>query len=259
MGRLVQISCATDGSVWGVNKNDYIYTRIGNAYKGSWKNIPGRLINVSVGNKSTIWGCNRGNLIYYRNGVNKPWRNVPGRLKQIHVDKTGFVVGANIGGYVYKRNGKGFGKSWTRLAGRCKWMTSFAGKRLACISQFNDSIWYKPDVTPKNTWRRLPGALRQLDFNDQGILWGVNKYNTIYTANGKSAGKPKGKQMKAKKPKTKKMKKGKKQSKKAMKKKASKKAKKVMKKKGKKSMKRGGKNICRAIRKVGLRKYCYRR
>merc|ERR1712048_109095 len=185
-----------------------------------------------MGDKNTIWGCSRNNQIWYRNGANK-------------------------GGYIYKRNGKGFGKSWTQIAGRCKWMTSFAGKRLACISQFNDSIWYKPDVTPKNTWRRLPGALRQLDFNDQGILWGVNKYNTIYTANGNKAGK--GKQMKAKKPKTKKMRKGKKQGKKAMKKKASKRAKKVMKKKGKKSMKRGGKNICRAIRKVGLRKYCYRR
>ena len=60
------------GQVFGVNKDDNIYTRFGS----SWTQLPGKLKHVTVG-PAGVWGVNKENHIYKLVGAN--WVNVPGK------------------------------------------------------------------------------------------------------------------------------------------------------------------------------------
>jgi hypothetical protein len=57
---LKQISVGSASHIWGVNANDQIYQRVGNA----WQNISGLLKHVSVGADGTVWGVDASNDIF---------------------------------------------------------------------------------------------------------------------------------------------------------------------------------------------------
>lgn len=92
-GSLVQISVGADGSVWGVNSSQQIYTY--NSSTGSWVNIPGALTQVAAGNANAVWGVNAQHQIFHWNPVDSSWINVPGTLQQIAVGIDGDVWGYN--------------------------------------------------------------------------------------------------------------------------------------------------------------------
>merc|ERR1712228_699582 len=83
-GRLKQVSVGKNHNVWGVNRANQIFARIG-GINGHWKYIPGRLANISVGYDGQVWGVNRYQYIYWRNGLKGGWKFIPGRLRQIAV------------------------------------------------------------------------------------------------------------------------------------------------------------------------------
>ena len=60
------------GQVFGVNKNDSIFTRFGS----SWTQLPGKLKHVTVG-PAGVWGANRENHIFKLVGAD--WVTVPGK------------------------------------------------------------------------------------------------------------------------------------------------------------------------------------
>jgi virginiamycin B lyase len=96
-GNLSQISVGADGTVWGVNAGDQIYTW--DAQTSSWVNIPGSLAQIAVGSSSAVWGLNAQGQIYRWNGsgwVEPPVQLVPfgtklGTLAQIAVGADGQV------------------------------------------------------------------------------------------------------------------------------------------------------------------------
>lgn len=70
--------------VWGVNANDQIYYRRG--VGGKWQNIPGKLVQIEVSDRGEVYGVNRQDTVYKRvGGVNGKWVQMPSS-KAIHID-----------------------------------------------------------------------------------------------------------------------------------------------------------------------------
>ncbi len=109
-GGLKCVSAASDGTVWGVNKNDDIYRRVGN----SWQKVSGGLKQISVGSASQIWGVNKNDNIYRR--VGNSWQKVSGGLKHVSVASDGTVWGVNKNDDIYRR----VGNSWQQVSGGLK-------------------------------------------------------------------------------------------------------------------------------------------
>ena len=61
-GKLVEVSCSADGTVYGVNSADQIFQYNG---QGGWSVVAGALTHIAVANINLIWGVNRGGVIYY--------------------------------------------------------------------------------------------------------------------------------------------------------------------------------------------------
>lgn len=143
-GKLVQVSVASDGTVWGINtagSNIFHYTGGNNA----WTQIgAGGLAQISVGSASNIWGVNAAGLIYKYNGkqVNDgtDWNQIPGALKQISVAADGTVCGVNASGNAYLYNGN---NSWTALPGNNNngQLSTYTGPWAQVISASAQSIW----------------------------------------------------------------------------------------------------------------------
>ena len=62
-GKLVEISCAADGTVCGVNAADQIFQY--NRQDQSWHAIVGSLIQIVVANNNLFWGVNRHGNIFW--------------------------------------------------------------------------------------------------------------------------------------------------------------------------------------------------
>ena len=98
-GALKHVSVAGDGTVWGVNANDEIFRRDGNA----WKRIAGSLKQISTGAATLVWGVNKDNKIYRRDG--NAWKQVSGALKHVTVAADGTVWGVNANDQIYRWTG----------------------------------------------------------------------------------------------------------------------------------------------------------
>ncbi len=100
--------------------------------KSGWRQIPGALKHVSVG-EAGVWGVNKYDNIYFRIGVTernpfgKSWKHIPGKLKQIDSGPSGIVYGVNVGHSIYCRTGieygKPFGTGWKRVYGGLKYIS----------------------------------------------------------------------------------------------------------------------------------------
>ena len=109
-GALKHVAVGQDGTVWGVNANDEIFRRDGNA----WQRIAGSLKQISVGDAGDIWGVNRNDEIFRRDG--NAWTRVSGALKYVSVASDGTVWGVNADDRVFRRSGS----TWTPISGRLK-------------------------------------------------------------------------------------------------------------------------------------------
>ena len=100
--------------IWGVNSNDNIYRKNGNA---KWEKIDGDLKNISASNKDYIWGVNTDDNIYVckKPCTNGQWKQIDGSLKQVSGGEKE-LWGINSANNIYKRNIDGSG-SWTTMKG----------------------------------------------------------------------------------------------------------------------------------------------
>ncbi len=199
-GALKHVSVAADGTVWGVNADDKIYRRDGNA----WTQISGRLKQIDVGNAGAIWGVNADDKIYRWNGSS--WTQVSGALKHVSVAADGTVWGVNVDDKIYRRDGN----AWTQISGRLKqidvgnagaiWGVNADDK----IYRWNGSSWTQVSGALKHVsvaadgtvwgvnaddkiyrwgggaWVQVPGALKQVSVGAAGLVWGVNNDDKIY-------------------------------------------------------------------------------
>jgi hypothetical protein len=101
-GSLAQISVGADGSVWGVNGSQQIFTY--NTSTASWTQIPGALTYVAVGNANAVWGINAQQQIFHWDVGHASWVNVPGSLSEIAVGADGDVWGINYQAIAFHLN-----------------------------------------------------------------------------------------------------------------------------------------------------------
>ena len=76
-----------------------------------WRHIGGRLKQIESGPNGAVWGVNRHNNIYTRVGVSRRnpigrgWRHIRGRLKHVTVGCRG-VFGVNIHHQIWRFRGR---------------------------------------------------------------------------------------------------------------------------------------------------------
>ncbi len=99
-GRLISISAAADGSVWGVNRDGMIFRRAGD----DWQPVQGRLVQVSAARESDVWGVNGNNDVWRWNG--SAWAQIPGKLRQVTAGADGTVWGIATDGSIVRRDGE---------------------------------------------------------------------------------------------------------------------------------------------------------
>lgn len=96
-GALKQISGAGKGNVWGVNKNNSIYTCKKPCDESNWRHIGGSLKQLT-GGENEVWGVNRNNDIYKMNQDGTGgWKHIPGKASNV----------SQGGGYIWVVAGTG--------------------------------------------------------------------------------------------------------------------------------------------------------
>jgi len=97
-GSLSQISVGADGTVWGLDSSQNIFTWDSGA--SQFVQVPGQLVQIAVGNVNAVWGLNAQGLIFRWNSAKQTWTYIPGYLNQIAVGADGDVWGlsANTSG-----------------------------------------------------------------------------------------------------------------------------------------------------------------
>ena len=93
-GSLSQISVGADGTVWGLNSSQQIFTY--DSASGQFVQVPGSLTQIAVGNAQAVWGINAQEQIYRWDAGAGSWTNVPGSLKYIGVGAEGDVWGSDL-------------------------------------------------------------------------------------------------------------------------------------------------------------------
>src|ERR1700761_9717233 len=90
-GSLSQISVGADGTVWGIDSSQNIFTW--DPSSGQFVQIPGQLKQIAVGNANAVWGLNAQGYIYRWDSRMRNWTSIPGNLQQIAVGGDGDVWG----------------------------------------------------------------------------------------------------------------------------------------------------------------------
>jgi hypothetical protein len=100
-GALAQLSVGADGTCWGINAQQEIYSY--DAKTNSWANVPGALVQISVGNANNVWGVDAEQHVYRYDASIPGWFQIPGAfLTQIAVAFDGTVWGVNAEGGLYQ-------------------------------------------------------------------------------------------------------------------------------------------------------------
>ncbi|CAH1240065.1 VCAN [Branchiostoma lanceolatum] len=195
-GGLSQI--ASGRSVWGVNRSQNIFVRLGitpsNPTGTSWHQIGGGLSQLDVSSTAfSLWGVNSGGYIYRRTGITADnpggagWQWISGGLKFVSTGAAG-VWGANRNNDVFYRvgthgNEASAGTGWAHIA----------GKRLKQVSSGDNIVWgvdTSNDVfiregigasSPSGTgWRQVPVKLKQVEASPRfELAWGVNSTDNV--------------------------------------------------------------------------------
>ncbi|KAF0523918.1 tectonin 1 [Gigaspora margarita] len=121
-------------------------------HSGNWRQIDGAAVNVGVGtdgtvvgDKNHVWGVNRQNEIFYRTNGDVLWYLVTGDLKNVSVTADGTIY-TSCASYI-------IGTTSTNE-----------------IYQYCRGSWFKYD-----------GSLKYVSIIVDGIIWGVNSNDQIFT------------------------------------------------------------------------------
>lgn len=101
-GALSHIAVGADGSVWGINSSQQIFTY--DYAENGWTSIPGALTQIAVGSSTAVWGLNAQGQIYHWDSVQLKWLDIPGTLMQIAVGADGDAWGLNYQSNIYHYN-----------------------------------------------------------------------------------------------------------------------------------------------------------
>jgi hypothetical protein len=144
-----QVSVGSDGTVWGVTRNNTLTKYANNA----WGSLPGGyFVQVSVASANLVWGVNKNDDVWRYTGSQNPdgswWIQIaPGRLiKQVSVGSDGTVCGVDPKGV---------------------------------ISQYANNAWTALPADPG-------GYFAQVSVGSANLIWGVNAVNDVYQYNGSS-------------------------------------------------------------------------
>ncbi|XP_035694513.1 uncharacterized protein LOC118428529, partial [Branchiostoma floridae] len=195
--------------VWGVNKDDDVYYRIG-TYLGEnhpgteWLKVDGKLKQISSG-YGIVWGVNANNNVYVREGFNggrpqgSSWTQMDGLLTMVSVSSTtNQVWGVNVNYNVYRRVGVTFanrkGTSWQQLDGSLRYVS--VGPAGVWGVNCNNDIWYREGTygderAVGSRWRLVSGKLKQLTVG-YNVVWGVNARDEIWIRVGITSSNPTG-------------------------------------------------------------------
>ncbi|XP_065661641.1 uncharacterized protein LOC100198409 isoform X1 [Hydra vulgaris] len=127
-GNLKQIDAGISGVVWGVNRYNRIFCRIGitrDRPEGTgWMRIEGNMKYVSCG-EFGCWAVNKRDNVYFRVGITEvlpqgiQWTVVPGKLRMVESGPAGLTVGLSDTNDVFLRQGvtaiKPEGVKWVKL------------------------------------------------------------------------------------------------------------------------------------------------
>jgi virginiamycin B lyase len=203
-GNLANVSCAADGTVWGVSSHDKIYRYTGSTwvqipgtmksvsvgsatnvwaldgsdqdnihkYTGSgWQKVSGNLADISVAADGTVWGVNSQDAVFYLS-QSSGWQAIDGALRSISVGSAQIIWGVNKDGFIFKRSGS----TWENVT----------GPSLADIAAAADgTVWgataggaiYRYDGS---SWQLIDGSLQQLSVASSSAVWGVNGFENVY-------------------------------------------------------------------------------
>jgi hypothetical protein len=176
-GGLKNVSASGNGYVWGVNKNNSIYT-CKKPCDGNWRWINGSLEQVS-GDENNIWGVNKNNNIYKRpvNGSGN-WKQVPGGLKNVSASGKGYVWGVNKNNTIYKCK-KPCDGNWIQTDGTLVQVSGDENN----IWGLNNLIWKRP-IDGTGYWTNvssgITGGLKNISASGKDYVVGVNNNNNIY-------------------------------------------------------------------------------
>ncbi len=216
-GSLTQISVGADGSAWGINSAQQIYTY--NYVAADWTNVPGALTQIAVGSSRAVWGLNGAQQVYQWDSVNSDWINIPGSLKQIAVGADGDVWGTNeqssiyhysaqthtfkqvagaleqiaVGssGAVYGINFAGSVYWYAPGTGSFEWITGTSGFARIAVGVDGDVWTLKNDVAYHydalhNTMNATPGTIAQLSVGYGAAVFGLDMSGDILQWNATS-------------------------------------------------------------------------
>ena len=180
-GLLVQIAVGADGSVWGINSAQSIFTY--NPNSGGWTQIPGELMQIAVGSSTAVWGINAQQQIYRFDPATQNWDWIPGSLSQIAVGADGDVWGINGGQQAYHYVSAT--QSWEYIPTTLTQIAvGFDGAVWGLGSGGNNSgrDIYRFNVGTRS-FEQMPGDLSQIAVGADGDVWGVNAANGVYHFN----------------------------------------------------------------------------
>lgn len=166
-GALKQIAVGSDGSVWGVNSSQQIYTY--NFATTAWTNIPGGLVQIAVGSSAAVWGINFQQQIYHWNGSG--WTNIPGALVQIAVGADGDVWGLNAASNIYHYNGQT--QTFAQVTGQLAHIAVGSSGAVYGVNSGGSVYWYNPGT---GSFQLLDSTVgfTQISVGSDGDLWAVS-------------------------------------------------------------------------------------
>lgn len=216
-GSLTQVAVGADGSVWGINEFEQIYTW--DASTSSWINIPGSLAQIAVGSSGAVWGINYQQHIYEWDSAQSQWRQIPGLLKQIAVGADGDVWGldaasgiwhynaqagyfsevpgaltqivAGSAGTVYGLNANG-GIYWYNIGTQVFQQIAYSSRFSQIAVGVDGDLWAVKDAVAyhydvlHNTMDTTPGSITQVTLGFGAAVFGLNAGGQIYQWNAVS-------------------------------------------------------------------------
>lgn len=176
-GNLSSIAVGANGTAWGVNPAQQIFTtgQVTRAYQAlSW--IPGSLSQISVGADGSVWGLN-GNRVEFFNTGTQSFEAVAGAplLAQLSLGARGDVWGIDDNGNIFQYDANA--GSWNSIAGNLNFIEVGADRSVWGINSAGETYTYDQG---NQGWKQIPGTLAQLSVGADGTTWGMNAQQQIY-------------------------------------------------------------------------------
>jgi len=182
-GQLTNISCAHDGTIWGVSALNevYIYANISPTPPLSlqqvgvikWNRIAGTLNQISVGNINNIWGISPEQEIFQFSKAEDKWKQIPGPAI------TNISVGSDDDVWAISPTNEIFhfvANDWQKVKGSLKQISVGNANNIWGVD-FSDKI-YK--LSANDVWEQIPGSLSNVSVGSDGTVWGVSANQEVF-------------------------------------------------------------------------------